>query len=240
VANFISSAPSAPGHGEAPRGKTGARIATCGACLLLDEADHRIANHLTVLAGYVRLNAMDFERQIGEPTREDMNQLLGSIGAQIESLASLHRALTMGHGATSTDLGAHLRGICARFRESFARTLDLTEDYAAGCDIQPEQMLPLTQMVAEVITNAMKYAHPDGGVVKVHISSRPTPGAGPQITITDDGVGLPEDLPIATTSGLGLRLLHGLARQLGAKMDFQSTSGGLAFSLMLPGDVAAD
>ena len=181
---------------------------------------------------------MDCARQIGQPTWDDMNQLLSSIGAQIESVARLHRALAVSHGATSADLAVHLRAICASFRESFSRTLDLTEDCAAGCDIRPEQVLPLTQVIAEVITNAMKYAHPDGGVVKVRIGCQPTPGAGPQITITDDGVGLPEKLPTATAGGLGLRLLRGLAKQLGAKMDLKSASNGLAFTLILPAGAA--
>lgn len=181
---------------------------------------------------------MDCARQIGAPTRDDLNQLLSSIGAQIDSVARLHRVLAMGHGATSTHLAVHLRGICAPFRESFSGTLDLTEDYAAGCAVRPEQALPRTQMVAEVITNAMKYAHPDGGVVKVRIDCQPTPGAGPRITITDDGVGLPEDLANATAGGLGLRLLRGLATQLGGTMEFKSTSNGLAFTLVLPADTA--
>lgn len=207
---------------------------TCGACLLLEEADHRIANHLTVLAGYVRLKAMDCAGQIDEPTRDDMTRLLNAIGAQIESVARLHRALAVGHGAISADLAVHLRGICAPFQESFSRTLELTEDYAPGCAIQPDQVLPLTQIVAEVITNAMKYAHPDAGVVKVRVGCQPTPGAGPRITISDDGVGLPEDLPIARAGGLGLRLLRGLAKQLSAKLDFKSMSNGLTFTLTLP------
>jgi two-component sensor histidine kinase len=238
MASFIASARPSPGQGDAPCGGSGPRAESCATCLLLDEADHRIANHLMVLASYVRLKAMDCARQIGEPTRDDVNQLLSSIGAQIESVARLHRALAVGHGATSADLAVHLRGICAPVRESFSRSLDLTEDYAAGCAVRPEQVLSLTQVVAEVITNAMKYAHPGGGVVQVRIGCQPTLGAGPRITITDDGVGLPVDLATATAGGLGLRLLRGMTKQLGAKMDFLSTSNGLAFTLILPADTA--
>lgn len=221
------------------RGPAGRRAAGCVTCLLLDEADHRIANHLAVLAGYVRLKAADYARQPDEPSREDMVRLLHSIGAQIDAVARLHRALSLGHGATSTDLAVHLRGICAPFRESFSRSIDLTEDYAAGCVIQADQVLPLTQVVAEAITNAMKYAHPDGALAKVHISCRPTQEAGAEIRITDDGVGLPDSFDLASAGGLGLRLLRGLAQQLGATLEFKSTRSGLDFTVTLPPVVAA-
>jgi two-component sensor histidine kinase len=222
-----------------PRGSPGRRFDGCETCVLLDEADHRIANHLAVLAGYVRLKAADCARQTREPTRDDMVRLLESIGAQIDSVARLHRALAVGHGTTSPDLAVHLRRTCAPFRESFSRSIAVTEDYEPGCVIRPDQVLPLTQVVAEVMTNAMKYAHPDGGMTKVHVSCHSTPGLGPRITITDDGVGLPDNLGAAASDGMGLRLLRGLARQLGATMEFKSTRRGLDFSITLPAPAAA-
>ena len=239
MTSFIPSKSGVAVEGHRPPGLPGRRSDGCETCLLLDEADHRIANHLAVLAGYVRLKAADCARQTREPTRDDMVRLLESIGAQIDSVARLHRALAVGHGTTSPDLAVHLRRTCAPFRESFSRSIAVTEDYEPGCVIRPDQVLPLTQVVAEVMTNAMKYAHPDGGMTKVHVSCHSTPGLGPRITITDDGVGLPDNLGAAASDGMGLRLLRGLARQLGATMEFKSTRRGLDFSITLPAPAAA-
>nr|QQZ49959.1 hypothetical protein JKL49_25250 [Phenylobacterium glaciei] len=89
---------------QSPR-EDGVSASVCEDCSLLVEADHRIANHLAMLGGYVRLKAAGVS---GEG-----RLLLETIGAQVDAVSRLHRALaTHGqHGAV--DLSEHLRAICA-------------------------------------------------------------------------------------------------------------------------------
>lgn len=47
----------------------------CGDCAVAKEADHRIANHLSLFAGFIQLNAADLVRQPTEPTNETVQIL---------------------------------------------------------------------------------------------------------------------------------------------------------------------
>ena len=56
------------------------------------------------------------------------------------------------------------------------------------------QVQPITLIICEIMTNAMKYAHP-AGVPKVHmkvVCRFPLPDGSLFVSVSDDGVGLPE------------------------------------------------
>lgn len=217
--------PLSPGRGEPPMPIPEIALA-CADCSLLVEADHRIANHLTMLGGYVRLKAAGLDRE----TR----LLLETIGAQVDAVGRLHRALaTHGHRG-SVDLSEHLRAICAPFASGLAGAAKLIQDIPAPCHVRADQVLPLSQIVSEVITNAFKYAHADGqaGVVRVRCHGRE--GGAVQIEVVDDGPGLPAGFDPATDGGLGFRLIRTLSRQVGATTAFESAGLGLRFRLSLP------
>ena len=214
-----------PGLGEAP--PTIPEIASvCDDCSLVVEADHRIANHLAMLSGYVRLKASGVS---GEA-----RLLLENVGAQVDAVGRLHRALaTHGHHG-SVDLSEHLRAICAPFASGLGGAVKLIQDIPAPCPVRADQVLPLSQIVSEVITNAFKYAHADGQAGVVLVRCRGGEGGAVQIEVMDDGPGLPAGFDPATDGGLGFRLIRSLGRQVGAAMAFKSTGLGLRFRLTLP------
>lgn len=204
----------------------------CQGCKILEEADHRIANHLASLAGYVRLKAADLFDQDTGLDRTATHLLLDGIGAQIQAIAQLHRSLSVNSTLSETDLNAHLHELCAPLTLGFY-AIDLVEDFGPGCVVAPGEVLALSQIVSEVITNAVKYAEPVGKRGAVLVRSRRNPEGGVQIEVIDNGPGLPEAFDPQSDGGLGLRLVRGLARQIGARVAFESSPLGLRFSLTL-------
>lgn len=202
--------------------------------LHLAEADHRIANHLALLTSFVRLQDADVAHQSAEPSRASVRLLLNRLGAQIDAIARLHRALAVGGPHASADLGEHLRETCAPFRHGLSGAIELTEDFPPGCLVRTDQILPLTQIVAEVITNALKHAHAggEGGAIAVRCSQDDR--GAMLVEVADDGPGLPAAFDPMTEGGLGFRLVRALARQLGARIEFRSAGPGLRFRLTLP------
>ncbi len=207
------------GRGERPVPEV---ASTCDDCSLLVEADHRIANHLAMLSGYVRLKAagVDGETRL----------LLETIGAQVEAVGRLHRALAAHGQHGAVDLSEHLRTICAPFAAGLSGGAKLIQDIPAACPVRPEQVLPVSQIVSEVITNAFKYAQ--AGIVLVRC--RPGEAGGVEIAVVDDGPGLPPGFDPAADGGLGFRLIRALSRQVGATVAFESAGQGLSVRLTLP------
>lgn len=200
---------------------------------LLAEADHRIGNHLGLLAGYVRLQTAALAKQGDEPSRASTQILLAGIGAQIASVSRLHRALSSDNGWGSADLGEHLHQVCAGFVTSFAGA-EITEDILPGCTVRLDQVLPLSQIVSEVITMALRRAQGSGRSAKIVVGSGRDDCGRVVVEITDRVPGPCGTFDPEADGGIGYRLLTALGRQLGACIGFESTGQAVHFRLTLP------
>jgi two-component sensor histidine kinase len=206
---------------------------------LAQAADHRFANHLALLSGFVRLKASDCARKPAEPTAAGLQLILESIGVQIDAMARLHRSLASGRRTGWADLGEHVHDICAPLSSLLAGRIALVEDIPPGCWIAPDQMFPLAQIIAEVVTNAIKHAYPEGQIGTIAIHGR-TDGTGALVVeIVDGGAGLPDGFDTARDSGLGFRLIRALARNLKASVELKSGPFGLRFRLTVAPETAS-
>ncbi|MEG9503356.1 MAG: hypothetical protein MIN69_16115 [Methylorubrum extorquens] len=80
------------------------------------------------------------------------------------------------------------------------------------------------------MTNAFKYAYPDCDG-DVRISVRAIESGHLQVTICDQGLGLPPDLDAGRSKSLGMKLIATLGRQLGGQPDWQDANPGTRFVL---------
>lgn len=200
----------------------------------LAESDHRIANHLALLISYVRLKTADMDNQREAPSRQAVHMLLEGVGAQIAAIARLHRAMVSDNLPTRVDLGLHLHEICAPFAQGLRGVAEIVEEFAPGCLVQRDQILPLSQIAAEIVTNALKHAceGAEPSVVRVRCLADATGAV--QMEIVDSGGGFPADFDPASDGGFGFRLVRGLSRKLEARIAFESTPVGVRFRLTLP------
>jgi two-component sensor histidine kinase len=222
------------------RGFGDAAVRHVGSDDRLSEAQHRIANNLALIAGYTRLQASRLDKA-GKPlTAREACIVLEEVAARIETVGELHRLLSdvSGQSETDVDLGQFLAKLCASLMEtvSFAGETTIIHADAGGCVVRPDQATPVALIVSELVTNALKYAHPAGVAGRITVSCRPLGrdlDGGLAVEVTDDGVGLSEDFNPLTDGGLGFRVVRGLARQLGATLAYESTGVGLTVRLTL-------
>lgn len=97
-----------------------------------------------------------------------------------------------------------------------------------------ETAISLGMVVNELVTNAVKYAYPNGeaGTITVTFGR-----VGDRLTLTvgDHGQGLASDPAIG---GLGMRLVRSLLDQLGGEIRVHN-DGGAAFEITLPVEAEA-
>jgi two-component sensor histidine kinase len=132
------------------------------------------------------------------------------------------------------DLGGHLHAVCAPFRSGRPGQVVLVQDLAPGCDVREGQLLPISQVVSEVLTNAVKHAARAGAPFVVAIRCGHDDAGAVFVEVVDEGPGLPEGFDPPTDGGLGLRLVRLLAENLGARVAFDSSELGVRFRLTLP------
>lgn len=204
--------------------------------ILVGESNHRIANNLTLIAGLLRLQAADLARSGRTLSAEEACLLLEEVGGRIETVGRLHRLLAdVGHtGALDLHQFVHDIAEAAIGSMSLAGDMTLAQTRCGACAIPPHQALPLGFMVGELVTNAVKYAHPTGVKGRVEVSCDPRPEGAILVEIVDDGVGLPENFDPRHDGGLGMRMVRLLADQLGASLSFESSDVGLTVRLLIP------
>lgn len=193
--------------------------------LLLQEVDHRVKNSLMMTASLLYLQ----ERRFNDP---DVREAFESTRRRLSSIGLVHEALYSGSSRAAVDLNDYLPRLVSDFAEAYgaaAKNIEVT------CEVEPirlspGQTTPVGLIVAEVMTNAFKYAFEgrDGGVLGLRIR-RVLQDV--EIEIRDDGRGFRHDADAAR--GLGARLIESLTEQLRGELT-RTNDGGAVFLLRFP------
>ena len=204
------------------------------------EADHRIANNLASLRGVIRLQRNAISKSGRTFTTEQVCMLLDDIDARIEVTAKLHKSLAQAVNGNGVNLGDFLEEISEMISTLGPEgRMDLTVDNSCDGYIDPRHALHAGLITAELLTNASKYAHPSGLVVKVNVLSETKEDGSFMVEVTDDGVGFPEDFDPSTDGGLGFQLMRALANGLNAELQFEHDSLGVRAGLVKPKHLAS-
>ncbi len=204
--------------------------------VLMEEANHRIANNLSLVAGLVRLQASSLAKAGQTMSASEVCGLLTEVGNRIETVGQLHRLLAEAGRRPELELGAYLCDIARSVVSSlaFEGRARLVFDLQRVCMVPSHHALPIGLIVGELVTNALKYAHPAGVIGVVGIGCATDRTGTLLIEVSDDGVGLPEDFDPRSSGGLGMRLIRSLAQQLSAELSFHQTDLSLTVRLRLP------
>jgi two-component sensor histidine kinase len=199
------------------------------------EANHRIANHLSMLVAVVRGQLPVIEAGPLTMPRELVADLLNDMADKILSVARLHRMLANQPAPGEVELGKVLMEAARELQSSgiFADRLHVTSSLD-GCLVEASQASMLLMALSEIATNAIKYAHPTGLPVELTIAGTAMPDDGVQLEIADDGVGFPEGFDEWRDAGIGLKLVRTLVERAGGCVAMKSDPLGLTFAIQLP------
>jgi two-component sensor histidine kinase len=194
---------------------------------LLSEADHRVRNTLQAAIGLLATRARDLPS-------EDSRRPLQSAAQQLQLLGEAHRSLSGGSGKIR--MGPFLRRIAA------AQAL-ATKLAAAPASIKvrvDDVILPHEVAVAlglfaqEAITNAIKHGHGPSAASAITIEFTTTAPRRFRLSVIDDGPGLSPN----PSTGMGMKLIEALSRQLKCELLLDRAPGGgaaVSVEFWLPG-----
>jgi two-component sensor histidine kinase len=192
------------------------------------EANHRIANNLSNLSAVVRLQRNLIATQARLYTPDDVCALLDDISARIEVVARLQKLIAGGLSTRAILVGDYLRSICEMIG---AMSPDARIDFAINQThigtVEPQLAQYVGLITAELLTNAIKYAHPTGLPVAIQVSYEMHDARAFWVEVSDDGVGFPENFDPVTDGGLGFQLMRSTANALKAELQFESSALGL-------------
>ncbi|QMW00365.1 hypothetical protein H3H32_20370 [Spirosoma foliorum] len=145
---------------------------------------------------------------------------------RVHAMALIHQKLYQSEGVARIPMGAYIQEVMAYLHESY----ELPQ--IIGFDLQVEpieldvtQAVPLGLIINEAITNALKYAFPNGRAGRVQVNLHKWNEGGYELVIADDGVGLPAELDPTQSRSLGMTLMYSFSEQLGGKLQISNHSG---------------
>lgn len=212
-----------------------------GATDLVAEANHRIANSLTLLVGMVRMQAASLKKRQELLSNAEVRHLLDGVAARINTISQLHRILARAGGDGVISLRPHLCEVTDALVAALSSPEQAVRVVHTGgdCMILMRQVQPIVLILCEVFINAMKYAHPAGAPLIMVVDCSTSGDGRLVLSISDDGVGLPDGFLPERNGGMGFKVMRSLAAEIGGDLQIQSTHLGLTFRLSLPASAMA-
>jgi two-component sensor histidine kinase len=208
---------------------------------LVAAPDRRIADKLSIVAGRVRDQASGLDGRFGPIDRDEVQAILAELGGRVDAVAHLLRLLAENPVEPTVSLGEYLQDIAAAVVAALSSDRVTRLQFACDphCFVPPERALSLGFIVVELMTNAVKYAHPTGVAGEIRVGCEQRLDGTIIVEVSDDGVGLPEGMDPMKSNSLGLQIVRSLAAQLGARVGFAHNALGLSCVLQMPGELRA-
>jgi two-component sensor histidine kinase len=186
---------------------------------LLKEIHHRVKNNLQVVMSLLNSQADSLKDKAALSAIQESQH-------RVQAMALIHQKLYQSQGVARINMQEYIEEVVAYLHESYC----LDQLVRFQLEVEPieldvTQAVPLGLIINEVITNAFKYAFPDGRPGTVCLLLQRLEEATYQLTIADDGIGLPANYDPSQSHSLGMTLLHGFSGQLSGELTITSSPG---------------
>lgn len=192
--------------------------------VLLREIHHRVKNNMQVISSLLNFQT----RYVND---KQFIGILNESQNRIKSMALIHEKLYRSSDLSNIDFNDYINSLAGdlfKFYGSDAGRIALNIDMD-NFAFEVDTAIPLGLLVNELLTNSLKHAFPDGRRGEIHVTLRKMETDGSynyELTVSDNGVGIPEDLDVTKTRSLGLQLIKTLTEhQLQGVLDLDRTNG---------------
>jgi len=183
--------------------------------LMSRESDHRLMNGLQIVSSLLSL-------QSRESQNAKAAEQLKIAANRVAMVGSVHKRLHALDYVKSVELKQFLADLCHDMKDILAAK-------GAGRSLAVEGIMlevptaigiPLGYIVSELVTNAAKHAN---GRITVELG---TNCSGYELSVSDDGPGLPKRFDPKKARGLGMKIVSSLVNQIGGQSVFGSNHLG--------------
>jgi two-component sensor histidine kinase len=162
---------------------------------------------------------------------EDVKNALQDASLRVSTIADVHDHLWRSSHIGYVELSDFMTELCKKLQRN-------TDGHTLHCHADPmllaaDHAIPLGLLINELVTNAVKYAYPEGSG-DIEVWAREIDGHL-HVEISDHGVGLPEGFDIdQPRASLGFKVITGMVRQLQGDLTLSRDRTGTHFLLDLP------
>ncbi len=203
------------------------------------EIHHRIKNNLQVISSLLDLQAEQFRNQenirgweVLEAFRESQDRVI--------SMALIHEELYKGGGFETLNFSPYIQELADTLFQTYRlgnTDISLNMDLEENLLFDMDTAVPLGIIINELVSNSLKHAFigRERGEIRIKLyreeSTRlegedcESTSASFILTISDNGVGIPENLDIEGLDSLGIQLVISLVDQLDGELELKRDNG---------------
>ena len=190
--------------------------------VLIKEVHHRVKNNLQLISSIMNM-------KIRTAQQDETKQVLSRLQDRVLSLATIHRDLYQSQHGGMVDAGSLVSDIVEKSVQvgvSFEEPLNFTTDIEQVM-LYPDQAVPLSLLVAEGMTNTMKYLGVPGTSEPFLRASLNQIGDECIFSVSNS-IG---DAEQVESTGLGSQLINAFTIQLGGKIEIDQSENKYSMTL---------
>ena len=186
---------------------------------LLKEIHHRVKNNLQIVISLLNTQSAYLEN-------EDALTAIKNSQHRMHAMSLIHQKLYQSNNLASINMSWYIYELVNYLKECFdtSKRVNFILD-TDKVELDVAQAVPLGLILNEAISNAIKYAFPNDVKGIVTITLKNTHAENYQLTIADDGTGLPEGFEFENRDSLGMNLMIGLSDQLDGTFRIENNKG---------------
>jgi len=187
--------------------------------ILLKEIHHRVKNNLQSISGLLALQAAYGDDVWATKVLKDSQNRILSMALIHERLYQLDDLSRIDFSDYIYQLSRQLKGSYGSVAENiFVRTE--CEDVFFNLDTA----IPCGLIITELVSNALKHGFPDGSG-EVWIRMRANRNGEYELSVSDNGIGLPPEVDLGSTNSLGLMLVRSFVEFLAGTIELDREEG---------------
>ena len=190
--------------------------------VLLREIHHRVKNNLQIITSLLRLQSSRVEE-------EAIQEMFKTAQSRIRTMALIHEKLYQSQDLSKIDLSQYIRNLSIHLLniyrtdpERISLNIEIGDVY-----LDINTAIPCGLIINELVSNSLKYAFPGNRTGAIQVKLDVEKKGKHILIVADDGVGLPEDLQVASTDTLGLQLVNDLTKQIQGRLTVEMKKGTL-------------
>jgi two-component sensor histidine kinase len=188
--------------------------------VLLKEIHHRVKNNLQIISSLINLQSAHIrDHQTAQLFKDSQNR--------VRAMALVHERLYQSADLARIDFAGYVQDITNHLVRSYQtsfRSVNVKVE-VDRISFNIDTAIPCALIIHELVSNALKYAFPDGRQGEIRVRLAQGPDEALTLVISDNGVGFPANVSMETTDSLGLQLVRSLTEQLKGKLQHQHDKG---------------
>lgn len=188
--------------------------------VLLREVHHRVKNNMQVICSLLNLQSRDIEDKRAV-------EMLNESQDRIRSMALVHEKLYESKDLANIDFDEYIERLVQTLFRSYGvnREKIRLKLNIERVMLKIDKAIPCGLIVNELVLNSLKHAFADGDTGEIEVSLVLINENETELAVSDNGIGIPEELDFRSTASLGLKLVNILTDQIDGKLDLDRSKG---------------